>query len=194
MPSPSPRASGRVRRLALATWLLAALASAAEPPAASAPPEVSRERILGLLDGSETPPREADWAALGPGALPELLALVRDPEVSALRRTRAVASLAVVTHPDASRQLTELLQAPGLPPPVRAAAVLSLQRRAGLAALPALAPLLQDGDAQVRSTTARALGRMGGQEARRALEERLSTEEQAEVREALQQGLSDVEP
>src|SRR6218665_1555370 len=166
-----------------------------------------------MLDRSKTRPREAEWAPLGPGALGDPLALAKDPQAPEAQRTRAIAALAVVAHAEAAQHLAELLHTPtlppslrptpplalqlpppALPPSLRATAVLALQRRAGLAALPVLAPLLEDGDALVRSTTARALGRMGGGEARRVLEERLALEEHAEVRDALQQGLSDVEP
>src|SRR6218665_1055370 len=180
---------------ALAAWLLVAPAAAAPVPSDSATePGALHGRVLRMLDRSKTPPREADWAPLGPAALGELLALAKDPQAPAAQRTRAIPALPVVAHAEAAQHLAELLHTPTLPPSLRATAVLALQRRAGLAALPVLAPLLEDGDALVRSTTARALGRMGGGEARRVLEERLALEEHAEVRDALQQGLSDVEP
>ena len=64
----------------------------------------------------------------------------------------------------------------------------------GRLAIPSLAPLLQDRSEQVRKVTALALGRLGGTEARRLLEERLPLEESPGVRETIQQGLTHAAP
>ena len=189
MPLPPLSAAGLI-----AAWLLVLPASA---PAAgpSAPPDPARERVLRLLARSEPLPREADWTPLGPEALGVLLSIVQDAAAPEAQRLRAIAALAVVEPPEEpTRRLEELSRSSQLTPPLRAAAVLALPRRAGLAALPLLVPLLEDREVLVRSTTARALGRMGGAEARRALESRLALEPHPEVRAALQQGLSDTEP
>jgi HEAT repeat protein len=180
----------------LAAWLLVVPAAAAPPAATpSGPSEAARERVLRLLARSEALPREADWAPLGPETLGVLLSVIQDPAAPEPQRLHAIAALAVVQPPEEpTRRLEELLGSPQLPPALRAGAVLALQRRSGLAALPQLLPLLEDREVLVRSTTARALGRMGGADARHALEARLALEPHPEVRAALQQGLSDTEP
>ncbi|WP_375765853.1 HEAT repeat domain-containing protein [Archangium gephyra] len=211
-PLPSPaRAASRQRpgRSSLAsTCALAALlltgsshfgqASAAlMPPSAPSSPQprgTLHEEILRLLDSSEAFPREAEWARLGPEALSELLGLASNPKAPEPQRSRAVAAMAVVSHPEASLRLQELLRSKAQPSSVRAAATLALGRRAGLEAVPVLAPLLADPNEQVRATAAQVLGRVGGTEVRKALEERLPLEESLAVREAIQQGLSYIEP
>lgn len=174
--------------------LAAGCLALSSPGMASAAPGAPGPRILRLLDAPESLPREADWAPLGPGVLEELLGLVRDPSTPEPRRTRAVAALAVVAHPEAASHLEALIRDASAPPTLRAAATLALGRRAGLSALPSLTPLLEDANEGVRAHAARALGRLGGSEARRALENRLTLEEHPAVREALQQGLCDSEP
>ncbi|WP_257456294.1 HEAT repeat domain-containing protein [Archangium lipolyticum] len=173
-------------------------ASAARMPPASpsAPraPGTLHQEILRLLESPESLPREADWAPLGPEALTELSGLASNPDAPEPRRTRAVAAMAVVSHPEASQRLQQLLRSSEAPPSLRAAATLALGRRAGLEAVPLLMPLLEDRNEQVRATAAQAVGRMGGPEARKVLEERLPLEENLEVREAIQRGLSYIEP
>lgn len=164
------------------------------PPSAPQPHGTLHEEILRLLDSSEALPREADWARLGPGALSELLGLASNPKASEPQRARAIAAMAVVAHPEASLRLQELLRSTAQPSSVRAAATLALGRRSGLEAIPVLTPLLADPNEQVRATAAQTLGRVGGAEVRKALEERLPIEESLAVREAIQQGLSYVEP
>jgi HEAT repeat protein len=206
-----PRASlssrGWRRRLvppcALAALLLTGHSLVGEAVAARMPlssPSTPRaggtlqEEILRLLDSPESLSNEADWAPLGPEALTALSGLAQDTKVPEPRRARAVAAMAVVDHPEASQRLQEFLRRPATPPSMRAAAALALGRRAGLGAIPLLAPLLEDRNESVRAAAAQALGRVGGAEARRVLEERLPLEEHQEVREAIQRGLSYLEP
>lgn len=168
------------------------------PSAPSAPRSQGtlHEEILRLLDTAEAFPREADWAPLGPEALTELTGLVRDPKASEPQRARAVAAMAVVAHPEATVRLQEILRPSpsSAPPSVRAAAALALARRTGLESVPSLTPLLADRSEAVRASVAQMLGRVGGAEARKVLEERLQLEEDREVREAIQRGLSYIEP
>ncbi|PTL78355.1 HEAT repeat domain-containing protein [Vitiosangium sp. GDMCC 1.1324] len=167
------------------------------PPSAPSAPQplgALHEEILRLLDSPDSTPRAADWAPLGPEALTELTGLANNPKAPEPQRTRAVAAMAVVAHPEASQRLQGLLRSPASPDSVRAAATLALSRREGLEVIPLLTPLLSDHSDQVRATAARTLGRLGGPEARRVLEERLPFEEDLAVREAIQQGLSYIEP
>jgi HEAT repeat protein len=188
---------------ALATLLLSGPslhgeASAARMPApapsAPQPRGTVHEEILRLLERPDSFPRAADWAPLGPEALSELIGLASNPQAPEPQRTRAVAALAVVEHPEATQRLQGLLHGQATPDSVRAAATLALSRRAGLEALPLVTPLLTDRSEQVRATAAQTLGRLGGPEARKLLEERLPLEESIAVREAIQQGLSYLEP
>ncbi|QRN93795.1 HEAT repeat domain-containing protein [Archangium violaceum] len=192
-----------VRASALASLLLISPAPFGQASAARMPPSSPstpkapaslHQEILRLLESPESLPREADWAPLGPEALTELSGLAGNPDAPEPQRTRAVAAMAVVSHPEASQRLQQLLRSSEAPPSLRAAATVALGRRAGLEAVPLLMPLLEDRSEQVRATAAQALGRMGGAEARKVLEERLPVEESLEVREAIQRGLSYIEP
>lgn len=177
--------------------LLGEASAARMPPSSPSSPQprgTLHEEILRLLDSPEALPREADWARLGPEALSELLGLASNPKAPEPQRSRAVAAMAVVAHPEASQRLQELLRSQATPSSVRAAATLALGRRAGLEAIPLLTPLLSDSSEQVRATAAQTLGRVGGAEVRKVLEERLPLEESLAVREAIQQGLSYLEP
>jgi HEAT repeat protein len=144
----------------LSPALLATLLLATAPVSAAPSSTALREETLRRLTEAGTPPREADWAPLGPDVLPVLGALVQDAKLPEEVRTRAVTAMACL----------------------------------GRLAIPSLAPLLQDRNEQVRKVTALSLGRLGGTEARRLLEERLPLEESPGVRESIQQGLTHAAP
>lgn len=190
--------------VALATVLLLSpgstlQAAQAEPPsgplAAPAPVRGLRSEVTSLLARPEAfPPYENDWKPLGPAALGVLEELAADPKAPAPQRARAVTSMAAVDHPQASERLRALAQDTGAQPTLRASAATALGLRVGTEAVSTLLPLLEDRDERVREAVARALGRLGGPQAKQALEERLPLEETPLVREALQQGLTFVEP
>lgn len=96
--------------------------------------------------------------------------------------------------PGALSELRGLASNPQAPEPQRTRAVAAMAAVAGLEALPLVSPLLGDRSEQVRATAAQTLGRLGGPEARKLLEERLPLEESLFVREAIQQGLTYLEP
>ncbi|MCE9673939.1 HEAT repeat domain-containing protein [Myxococcus stipitatus] len=214
-PSPSPRGSflatarapqGRWWCMVLGVGLLvgpagtataahgrATLAQSSLAPLEGTPPEDLRARVLALLD-QQAPPREEAWRQLGPQAIPVLNAMVMDGTVPAPRRSRAMASLAMVDPSQGASSIQEVLADVRAPAEVRASAAQSLGRCLGIDAIPILATRLTDREDQVREAVAVALGRLGGQQARLALEERLPVEERPLVREALQRGLSLTEP
>jgi HEAT repeat protein len=191
--------------LGVARWGLAAVlllspgstlqAAQAEPsaPAASAPG--LRSEVASLLARPEAfPPDESDWKPLGPAALGVLEELASDPKAPSPQRARAVTSMAAVDHPQASERLRVLAVDPRGQSPLRASAATALGLRVGTEAVSTLLPLLEDRDESVRAAAARTLGRLGGAQVQQALEERLPLEEAPLVREAIQQGLTFVEP
>ncbi len=174
-------------------------AAPAEPPAqaSSAPPAPQdvRAQVVSLLDRPDAlPPYGTRWQPLGPAAFSVLEELAANPKAPARQRARAVTSMAAVDHPQAGDHLRTLLEDKGTEPPLRASAATALSLRAGQEAIPTLLPFLQDRDEQVRIAVARALGRLGGPQVQQALEERLPTEQDPLVREALQQGLTFLVP
>jgi HEAT repeat protein len=167
-------------------------ASAATPP--STPASDVRERVMALLDASQGYPREETWRPLGSDAVPVLTSLVADRAAPTARRSQAMVSLALVDPAGGAGSIRQVLEDPRAPAEVRASAAVALGRAMGPDAIPTLLTRLEDREAPVREAVAVALGRLGGQQVRQALEDRLPLEEQPLVREALQRGLSLLEP
>jgi hypothetical protein len=171
-----------------------------EPPPSLAPGVDSspsgdlRERVLKLLDASQGGLREEAWRQLGPNAVPVLTALVADRHAPVARRALAMTSLALVDPVRGAGSIREVLEDSRAPADVRASAAAALGRCLGLDAIPPLLTRLQDREDRVREAAAVTLGRLGGQQVRQALEDRLPMEERPLVREALQRGLTLVEP
>src|SRR5215217_112436 len=206
--APLPSRGRQWWHLLLGAGLLASSGSTAlayshasgEPPSAvpSAPvpaaPGDLREQVLTLLDAAQGPLREEQWRQLGPQAVPVLRSLVVDGPAPSSRRERAMASLALIDPPQGAPSIQEVLEDPRAPAEVRASAAGALARCLGTEAIRPLSARLVDREDPVREAVALALGRLGGQQARQALEERLPLEERPLVREALQRGLSLAEP
>ena len=169
-------------------------AAPAEPSSQTSSTLASQEvraQVVSLLEQPDAfPPYETRWQPLGPAALTVLEELASNPKAPAPQRTRAVTSMAAVDHPQAADHLRALLAGRRTEPPLRASAATALSLRAGQEAIPLLLPFLQDPDEQVRIAVARALGRLGGPQVQQALEDRLPSEQDPLVREALQQGLT----
>ena len=166
------------------------------PPSPSAPgsnPEL-RARVVELLDASQGMPREETWRQLGPDVVPVLTSLARDREAPTSRRAMALTSLALVDPAGGADSIREVLEDARAPAAVRASAAPALGRSLGPEAVPTLLSRLQDREDRVREAVAVALGRLGGQQVRQALEDRLPLEERPLVREALQRGLTLLEP
>ncbi len=195
-PLGAARSGPAVKQAALALAALRQLKPGGSLQAAQAEPAPElRSEVASLLARPEAfPPYETDWKPLGPAALGILEELASDPKAPAPQRARAVTSMAAVDHPQASDRLRSLLQDRSAQPTLRASAATALGLRAGTEAVSTLLPLLEDRDEHVRAAAARTLGRLGGLQVRQALEERLPLEEAPLVREAIQQGLTFVEP
>ncbi|RKH71097.1 HEAT repeat domain-containing protein [Corallococcus aberystwythensis] len=203
-PSPVPSRSASSLWVALAG--LAVLAGAgpvseAAPVHAKVPsvapvavtPGPLRAEALGLLAQPSVAP-EAAWRRLGPGVVPVLAALAEDTSVPDAQRMRAVTALARVEAPEAGQTLQAMLEDPQRPSDVRSQAAAALGQRLGFEAVKTLRARLEDRDLLIREAVAQALGRLGGQQVREVLEERLPLEDVPQVREALQQGLTLAEP
>lgn len=168
--------------------------STLEAPARPRSPLEVRSAVVSLLERPGAFPYESEWKPLGPAALGVLEELAANPEAPAPQRSRAVAFMAAVDHPEASGRLRALLEDTAALPSLRASAATALGLRTGSEAVATLLPFLQDSSAPVREAVARSLGRLGSPQARQALEDRLTLEETLLVREALQQGLTFIEP
>jgi HEAT repeat protein len=125
----------------------------------------------------------AAWAlgTLGdPAAVPDLLAVLADPDPAV--RLRAAGALGLLSASQAVPGLVTLLGDPDVL--VRAMAATALGGIGDRTAGPALRKALQDDDARVRERAAQALARLRDPEAREALERLAATESVPAVRQA----------
>ncbi len=168
-----------------------ALALAALLPLAARAGE-HRDAVMDILNAYEVTASKADLDALGDGVVAELMEIAVDAEVPASRRGRAISALQFYPTDEVRAFLEARL----------VDADKSLYRRKALGALaafgpsavPVIAPYLKDRDEQVRMAAARSLGRIGGDEARGALEARRKKEKVASVREVIDAALQEVSP
>jgi len=195
----------RARAAVLALSLLAyPAASCATPPRTPAdettPPTQSRAaqaqndvraRAEALLDRGAP---AQDWKALGADGLRALEQISNDPAAPPERRARAIQAMGVLELPEATGKLAAILKDAHAEPRYRAQAATAIARLSGDDVGPALDAALADPNAQVRLAVARALAGVGGETARGAIEKRLSEEEDAAVREALEQSLTKQQP
>jgi hypothetical protein len=152
-----------------------------------------RTEALGLL-ARPTPPPEAAWRKLGPEVVPVLAALAEDMSIPDAQRMGAVTALARVESPQAGQTLRAMLEDAERPSEIRSQAAAALGQCLGFEAVQTLRARLEDRDLRIREAVAQALGRLGGQQVREVLEERLPLEDVPRVREALQRGLTLAEP
>jgi HEAT repeat protein len=163
-------------------------AGTAVPPLTGAQLEAAVESLLGKKDAA---PEE--WRRLGPAAVEPLEKLARDR--ASRRREDAIRSLGAMEGiPEAAVPLRQLAADPLEPDPDRCRAAFALARQQGPAAVVDLEPLLQDPQESLRLGAARGLGQAGGDDAKKALEDRLELEEAPVVREAIQRTLTLMQP
>lgn len=174
-----------MRRLAamfLSLWVLVpALASAQAAP--------SRRQVRAMLSGIEHTPTEADWRRIGAGALPLLIDLYADRSEPAFVRLRAIGATAAFPGPATRTFLLAVARAEGQSDLFIREAVNALARAFGSRASADVAPFLEHDEPVVRDAAARALGRIGGRDATRALRARLHAERDAVVRASIQRAL-----
>ncbi|HUB08165.1 MAG TPA: HEAT repeat domain-containing protein [Myxococcales bacterium] len=163
------------------------------PPTA----EKQRAHIQLLLEGSETPPPSEQLLAQGPGVFHALDAIFHDPTAKLSTRGRALASMANLDDDRGFAELRGVLASPSTtaPQPFFArTAIDALARAQGARAVSAIADALTWKDPGVREAAADALGRIGGPDARAALQARLALESDPGVRAALERALAKATP
>ena len=146
-----------------------------------------REPVMAMLNGTETSVTAADVQALGEGATAELLEISKDPTVPPTRRARAITALRYVRMTPEVEQTLErhLDESESL---LRRKAALSLAT-VGQSAIARLSSALESADIHLRMAAARALGQIGSDQARTAIEQRLTTETEPVAQEALRDAL-----
>jgi HEAT repeat protein len=162
------------------------------PPAAT--PENVRAKVEALLAGYEYVPTAEDWKKLGPVALKVLDEIYANPKELPTKRSRAVASMGQVDHPEAARHLSAIMKDTSAPSEYRSTAVAAYAHREGPAAVTEIEPMLGDSDKEVRRAAIKTIGKLGGTSSRKALEQRLEVEEDEALREAIQRSLTQMEP
>jgi len=173
--------------------LLAAVSTACTR--SGGPARTSQEaqaRVTALLDVPDA--GSAEFAAVGPGAVPALQAVLLDTKESESRRLGAARALSALPDGVGLAVLGEAVSSPGLSPSLRDAVADELGSHDRDQAVTRLGPLLASADASIRSAAARGLGRAGGPAARKLLEDRLEREEDPGVREQLQAALARAQP
>ncbi len=167
--------------------------SLSQNPAALSQVEL-RSRVDALLSQTDGGATEADWKLLGAGAMHILVQIYSDRAAPPSKRARAVDSLAQVDSPDATAKLKAILADSSVGPQYRSTAAVALGRREGPAATQWIHPLLGDSNRHVREAAIRGLASVGGDQARRSLEDRLPKEEDPNLREFIQRSLIKIQP
>lgn len=161
------------------------LATLAAGPAFAGP---LRDPVLAQLDGVEDPPSLASLQALGEGVGPELLELAQDKSLLPTRRARATQALGHFPSEDARAFLVTTLA--GGEPILARKAAWALAHGWGDEAVEWLAPALTADDVQLRLAGCRALGSLGSERARSALQARLAQEQNPAVKDLIRQSLA----
>jgi|JI9StandDraft_2_1071091.scaffolds.fasta_scaffold215432_2 HEAT repeat protein len=132
----------------------------------------SRATVREMLSGFEDAPGAEAWRALGEETVPVLVALFDDASEAQPVRLRAVWAARFYATEGSRAFLSRVMANRSEGGIVVRTALESLAAAFGASAVPQLAPLLAHSDVAVREGAIRALGRVGGREARAALEAR----------------------
>jgi HEAT repeat protein len=187
--------------LASSLWPLTGCAQAAREPA---PPlrvatqslsaeedRALRSKVIALLDAED---HDQELSQLGPESIRLLQQIFNTPANRPARRLRAIEALGRVQGAEASDELRAILKEKAVSAQYRSAAAVALARREGKAAVEELRAYLGDPSTELRVGAARALGYIGGPDARAAVEDRVAKETDAKVREELQQIITRMNP
>lgn len=195
--------SGDFRSLlgaALLFWPVVGCAQAREPARALEIPtqsRASRSQREVRADVHEVLARRGDASSLreaGPDAVVALEQVLHSAAEPRQRRERAVEVLGILEEPAAGDRLRALVKTERTAAFLRGAAAVALAHRFGAQAFEDLKPLLQDDASEVRVGAARAMVVIATKDARTAVEQRVSSEGDRDVREALQHNLSRMNP
>jgi HEAT repeat protein len=159
-------------------------ASALGPATVSANPP-TKAQVRAMLSGFEDVPTAAHFRALGPGALPVLIALYDDAREPGYVRMRAVAATAHFPTPATRTFLRAVARAPRQNDLFVREAVVALGRAFGERAIGDVTPFLESRHVTVREAAARTLGRIGTPRALDALRRRSLVEPDVHVRDVL---------
>lgn len=161
---------------------------------ASAAP-ASRERVRSVLRGHEKVRMSAaDWRRLGDGVDVHLVEAAADPRLVVGARQRALGALGTVGGERAKEFLHRFLTTRDAPAPLLSAAIQAYARGFGDERAQAQTlgvALLGHADWQVRRGAVRALGALGGDEARAALRTHEARESHPAVRSAIRSALAE---
>jgi len=169
--------------------LALALAVGLAAPATAQTTDDLRTTVETLLGGFEKPATDAEWQALGEGAVPHLQAIAADGEFPRSTRARAVAALGNFATPEVIGYLAGLL-APGGDEVLQRKALRALARTGGAAQLEPIAGFLAHDSSVLREAAAHALGLIGTPEAKAALEARRAVETSTAVTKAIDEELA----
>lgn len=146
-----------------------------------------RDDVVAQLDAIEEPPTRESLAALGDGVAAELIAIAQDSSATRTHRAKALHALGYFPSADSRLVLTTALD--GGDSKLQRRAVHALANGWGQAAVADVTPALSSSDVQLRAAAAKALGRVGGPDARAALQQRLPSETEPMVREIIEAAL-----
>jgi len=179
-------------RLARALLLASLAAACTRSGGLARTSQEAQARVTALLDVPDA--GSAEFAAVGPGAVPALQAVLLDAQESEPRRLGAARALGALPDGAGIAALGEAVSSPRLSPALRDTVADELGSHDRDQAVNRLGPLLASADPSIRSAAARGLGRAGGPAARKLLEDRLEREEEPGVREQLQAALARAQP
>ncbi len=154
---------------------------------------VPRDELVSILSGYHDTPGEDYWMKLDPGQTRETLkSITDDPTVFTPVRARALIALTYFGNDEVSGLLSNKLRTETLPY-LRSAACEALSRLKGEESLPELKDALNDQNVMVRLTAIRSLRRLGTDNAKQTLQNRLATETNTTAKSVIQRALTQME-
>jgi len=177
----------RIGWMVAATLLVAAplAAQEAKPTAKVEQQQSIEQQVRALLGGVENVPTDAQWAAVGPGAVPVLVRVMTDAKETAVTRGRAAIALGNFPTPESVAALRGVVVDAGSSRHLLRKAVVALARAEGASALDVLSPLLSHESKTVREDAIRAVGGFATHEAQALLRARHTLETSKYLRQVL---------
>ena len=152
------------------------------PRLAQAQTQPTRAVIESMLSGFEDVPSLAEWRALGPSAVPLLIAIHDDAQMIQPVRLRAVEAMGAFSSAPARTFLLRVMNDPHEGTFVVREAAEALAQSAGEDAVQPITRLLRAADRGLREGAIIALGRIDAESARHELQLQLARETDADLR------------